>query len=538
MFRRNGILLCVIVIWIMAAVFIPGGATQRFAVPSAAAESEDMILLDIKMSVQPAALVEPGDVTLTFTIANNSYIDARSLYLSSLDGLLSEPIGQIDAGTSQTFVRQHSVTQNELDSGEIVYVISHNDPIRDDSKVNYTVKAAISRSDISPEAEFTRQFSSRTVSEGDTVTITYRIRNTGNVVLNSLRVRDELGDFTGRIERLEVGESRTLVSRVTVTEDCISSAGLTYGVEAYEDESYSKALEDAGIKIVNPSLVGRFSAGYSAFSANSADVVLVLNNEGNAAYREIRVSDDVNGGVIADGIELPVGAAPVEISAACPVRGDTSFRWRVSGICENGENVDFVTETLVLEAPVSENPANATAWAETSMPEIRRPGNVPVRIYIENAGDADIKDIVLSESVLGEIKNFAVVPAGGCIDREIVLNVQEDTEFLFSVNFTDAEGWQRSIECRPVTVEISADGVLPLGEEEKFIEFNGTSIKIGGSSLFAVLLIVGTAVLIALIIMLLIASRKARIEKQLRMAAVRRKKREAVGKAAQERKKK
>ncbi len=522
----------------MAAVFIPGGATRRFAVPSASAEEAAEVLLDIKMSVQPAALVEPGDVTLTFTIANESGTDAQNLYLSSLDGLHSESIGQIDAGASQTFVRQHSVTPSELDSGEIVYVVSHNDPIRDDSKVNYTVRAAITRSEINPEAEFTRQFSSKTVSVGGTVTITYRIRNTGNVVLDSLRVRDELGDFTGRIERLEVGESRTLVSRVTVSEDCMSSASLTYGVEAYEDESYSKALEDVAVKISKPALVGRFSAGYSAFSANSADVVLVLSNEGNADYRNISVIDDINGGVIADGIVIPAGADPVEISVSSPVRGDTSFRWRINGDCETGDIVDFVTDTLLLEEVRSENPADVSAWVETSMPKIRRAGDVPLRVYIENAGDADITDITLTESLLGEVKNFAVIPSGGSIDREIVLDVQEDIEYAFSVNYTDTEGFIRTIECAPVAVDISPDGVLPLGEKPSFIEFNGTSIKIGGSSLFAVLLIVGIVVLLALVIMLLIASRKARIEKQLRMAAVRRKKREAGGKAAQERKKK
>ena len=167
-----------------------------------------------------------------------------------------------------------------------------------------------------------------------------------------------------------------------------------------------------------------------------------------------------------------------------------------------------------------------------------RAGDVPLRVYIENAGDADITDITLEEGTLGEIKQFAVIPSGGSIDREIVMNVQEDIEYSFSVNYTDAEGFVRTIECAPIAVDISPDGVLPLGQEPSFIEFNGTSIKIGGSSLFAVLLIVGIVVLLALVVMLLIASRKARIEKQIRMAAVRRKKREAGGKPAQERKKK
>ena len=522
----------------MAAVLMPFGGAQRFAMPSAIAEDDNMILLDVRVSVQPASIVEPGDVTLLFTIDNNSDADAQNLYFSSLDGLLSESIGRIEAGSSHSFSRLHSVTQAELDSGEIVYVISHDDPMRADGKVNYTVKAAITRSDVNSEAEFTRRFSSDSAEAGGAVTITYCVRNTGNVALNSLRVRDELGDFTGRIERLEVGESRTLVSRVIVTGDCVSKASLSYGVEAYEDEAHIITLDDAPISLANPAVNSSFSAGYSAFSSDSADVVLILSNDGSVSYRDIVVTDDVNGGIIADGIELLPGADPVEISISSPIRGDSQFRWRVSGVCDTGKKLDYTTETLELKARTHENPADATALVETSMPKIRRPGDVAVRVYIENAGDADITDIVLRENSLGKVKEFAVIPAGGFIDREIAVNVVEDSEFSFCVDFTDADGWQRTLECAPLGVSIASDGVLPLGQEPSFIEFNGSSIKIGGSSLFAALLIVGAAVLVALVIMLLVASRRARIEKQIRQAAVRRKKRAGAGKAAQERKKK
>lgn len=534
MLRRNGILFLLIALCIMSAVFLANGETRCFAMPSALAEEEGgMVLLDIKMTVQPDALVEPGDVTLAFTITNESDTDAQNLYLSSLDGLLSEPLGRIAAGESRTFVRTHSVSKSELDSGEIVYILSHNDPIRDDGKINYTVRAAISQSEVNAQAEFTRSFSSKTAAEGDTITIRYCIRNTGNVVLNSLRVRDELGDFTGRIDRLEVGESRTLISRVTITESCVSSATLSYGVEAYEDEAGSISLEDVSIEVVQPDLESRFSVDYSAFSANTAEVVLTLSNNGSMAYHDLRIIDDIYGGVIADGIELPVGSDSVEISASCPVRGDASFRWRIIG-----DDLDLATDTLVLKACQSENIASVTAWVEAVTPRIRRAGDVSLRIHIENTGDADIVNLALSEAEEGEVRKFAVIPASGTIEREITMNIQQDSTLQFSLRFTDADGWQRTLECPPVTVEIAPDGALPLGQSSGFIEFNGASIKIGGSSLFAVLLIVGAAVLAVLIVLLLIASRRARLEKQLRMAEVRRKKREAAAKNAQDRKRK
>ena len=44
-------------------------------------------ILDISFSVSPAELVDPGAVTLTFTITNTSDYDAENVYISSADGL-------------------------------------------------------------------------------------------------------------------------------------------------------------------------------------------------------------------------------------------------------------------------------------------------------------------------------------------------------------------------------------------------------------------------------------------------------------------
>ena len=524
--RALALLLC-----LLAAMFAPLPAAGGFAMPAAQAEEASQ-LLRITLAARPEELVEPGDVTLNLTLENISSRDAQNVYLSSSDGLLSEPIGQIGAGQSQTLTRSHSVTQAELDAGVISYIISHDDPDEAGRKVNYTVQASIHKSDLYPEAEFTRQFSSRYVAPGGTVTITYRIRNTGNVVLTSLRVQDELGDFTGRVDRLDVGESRMLVSRVTLTEADTSLATLTYDVEALEGQSFVTTLTEAPIRMAYAQIDAELSVNFSAFSTNTADVVLLLTNLGNVDYRNIRVIDDIYGGVIADNVIVPSGVAdPVEISCSYPVRGGEGFRWRVTGINEAGGSIDLVTETVTLEPREIVFPAEITMRVEALTPKIRKAGEVPVRIRIENAGDADVTDIMLSEAALGEVYNFAIIPAGGSIEREFTMNVQEDTEFSFSILYTDVTGWQRSLACAPVTVEISADGVLPADAGEPFIEFTGDSIKVVGSSLFAVLLIVGAAVLLVLIIILLVASRKARMEKRVRIVVEKQRKKEGSAKA-------
>ena len=93
---------------------------------SAAAQTDgEQHALDIQFTVKPAEMVAPGDTTMTFVIANPTDQDIQNVYLSSADGLLSEPIGAIGAGETQTLVRPHTVTQQELDAGAIRYVVSH-----------------------------------------------------------------------------------------------------------------------------------------------------------------------------------------------------------------------------------------------------------------------------------------------------------------------------------------------------------------------------------------------------------------------------
>lgn len=519
---------CLALLCVFCAMLILSGRTGAL-MPTATAE-EKAELLHISLSAQPEELVEPGEVTLTLLIENTSGQDAQNVYLSSSDGLLSEPIGQISAGDKQTLSRPHSVSQAELDAGFISYIISHDDPRVESNKVNYTVSAAIHQSDLHPYAEFTRQFSTRYVPAGGSVTITYRIRNTGNVALSSLLVQDELGDFTGRIDRLEAGESRALVSRVTLNETSNSIATLSYDVEALENQSFVTTLGESPVRIAYGQIDGELSASYSAFSTNTADVVLLLTNLGNVDYTDIRITDDIYGGVIADNMVLPSGVAdPVEVSGTYPVRDDAGFRWRVTGMSEAGDKIDFVTQTVTLEPKEIFYPAEVTLQAQVLTPKIRRAGSVPVLIRIENPGDADATDLTLSEASLGQLHSFAIIPAGGAIERKLLLSVKEDSQFSFSLRFTDATGRERDVSAQPVSVEISADGVTPEGAAQPFFDFSGNSIKIGGSSIFAVLLIIGCAVLLVLIVVLLVVSHRARMEKQLRIAAEkqRRKKEEA-----------
>ena len=100
-------------------------ALWALALSDSLAENASQQALFIDFTVQPAMMVAPGDISMTFLIENRSNRPVQNIYLASADGLLSEPIGQLGAGESQTLVRPHAVTQEELDAGQVVYTSSH-----------------------------------------------------------------------------------------------------------------------------------------------------------------------------------------------------------------------------------------------------------------------------------------------------------------------------------------------------------------------------------------------------------------------------
>jgi len=522
--RCSGILLCIIMAIILPTAWVVGSV-----LPTALADGE-RTQLDIHMTAKPDHMVEPGDVMLNFTIKNTSISDAANVYLSSADGLLSEPVGHISSGETQSFNRQHAASQEELDAGEITYIISHDDPSDPDSKVNYTISAVIRRSDALPEVEFTRQFSSLLVEENGTLTITYRVRNIGNVPLVNMRIQDTLGDYTGKIERLEVGESRTLISRAIIKEDTVSSATLDYGADGNPDEIHTQSLADATISIAHSGLESSYSVGPSAFNPGVADVVLSLNNTGNTDINNICIYDEIYGGIIADSLHLPVGSGPLEVVFSYPIREEMNFRWHVSAVDISGKAMEFTTETLTYGTEDKLDASVLRIDTTIHTPKIRRSGNIKLTVRIANPGGTDVQDVVLSEASLGELRTFAVIPADDSVMREFSYYISEDTVYNFSISYINANGQLQNVTAAPVGVAIAPDGVLPEGTKPAFIEFTGKSIKIGGSSTFAVLLIAGFAVLLVLIIMLLIASRRARIQRQLRIAAEKQRRKEEMGK--------
>ena len=475
-------------------------------------------MLSIDFTVQPSEMVAPGEITMTFVIHNRGSRAVQNIYLTSEDGLLSEPLGQLKAGESQTLVRPHTVTQEELDAGAVYYTISHDPENPGGEKVVYNLSAAIVKGEQQPSVSFTRQLSSDHVVRGGQVTITYKLANTGNVPLNSLRIRDTLGDFTGRLERLGVGETKTFISRVTLNTAAQSLPELQYAIPSGKE--YVLTLQAAPISLANSALNISFSVGQAVFNRDTADAILILTNEGNVGYTGITVVDDVYGGVIADAISLPVGGKSVEISHTYPLRGEGEYRWRITGMNGAGEKLDMRTNTLTVADTSVGAASEILLEAGTNTPKINRAGRVTFDFTITNTGGAMARDALLYELERGEIRRLAVLPPGAPTRCSVSYEVSADADFIFCLAYADAQGHQRVDSYTPIRVEIAPDGVDPEREEETGPGLRGESIKPGNSSAtFIVLLIIAGAALTVMFTILAVTSIRARRDRFRRVAA-------------------
>ena len=522
---------------LLAALALALLCAGGFAMPSARAEGTEPTqpplrhVLDIRFSVSPAALVEPGAVTLTFTIANTSEYDAENVYISSSDGLRTEPLGQIEAGDSRTFSRAHDVTEAELEAGRITYIFSHDGVAGDPDTVNYTVDCPIERAIARGEVEFTRQFSAAYARPGDVVTITYRVRNAGNVPIADLRVDDAPGEYSGRADRLDVGETRLFTSRVSVEDVTTSAPRLRYTVPAEGGGEREVTLSEARILLADEQLTATLALDReTARVGETVTATLTVMSLGNVSFYDLAVYDESFGGLVADSLEMEPGTQTLTIPLQYPVRGDATYQLRVRALSSSGAVIETLTEPVSLRALPAESGADISIYAEAVYPQIAAAGEVPVDVYILNEGGESARDAVLSELSTGtQLRAFDFLAARFTTHRRVYVPVSQTGELTFSVRYVNAAGVACTVESPPVLVEIARGGQR-LDQIEESAPYSGQSVKISENPTFLFMLGGAALLLIALAVALLITSRKQRRQRREKLEKQRRQRQEELGK--------
>lgn len=500
--------------------------TPRFAASAFAEENAPS--LEISVAAEPDALVSPDEITLTFALTNESRELLEAVSLTSADALLVEPIGNLEPGASAVYSRSHLLTQEELDNGQVEYIITC---VCGSEHFSYPVSAAIEKLDAEPEVEFLRTVSGTQVTADGSATIVYEIHNVGNVPIGAISVNDPLGGFDSRLELLGVGESKVFLQHAAITEDAVSAPVLTYSTAGGED-FYTVRLDELPVTVGFGMLDAYITAGRSLFSHDTSEVVLTLINSGTVDYRNITVYDDIYGGVIADSVSVPAGSEPVEIEHSYPIREDSSYRWRIVGQTSAGDQIDFITNTASVYLDAEGDSPLLSLKAVTAMPEISRAGFVPVRLELTNIGSAMAGQVVIREQSGGKVCELAVVPLGEPTVREILYEVTQSSSLVFTAAYVDSYGQERIAASEPVAVTICRGGQTPAIDDRGNTLYSGIATQIRNPRLFIALLILCVAALLVMIVVLLVNARRLRKQRRARASARKQRIKEEMAKTA------
>lgn len=478
-------------------------------------------ILDISLEVTPAELVESGDVTLSFVIRNDSGYDAAELYLVSTNGRHSESLGDLPAGETRTYTRTYTVSDDELGEGKLSFTISHEDIVPDGVPVEYTLDVLINRIDAAPGLEFTRQLSARSVTAGSGVLLTYRVHNAGNVPVTDIALSDTLGGFTGRIDILAPGASKVFSSRITVNEDVVSKPAVSYNAGG---ETHIIELDGAPITVVEPVITTALTIDrQSAAPGDTVNGVITIAAAGSD-FTDITVTDDVNHQIIADTLELSEGET-LTVTCTWPVRENTDFRIRVDAVSKTGEKLTVSSNTAVIALDELEPYTELAVSANAQSPRLNAKGGARILIAITNTGTVPARNVTLSEAGMGVLRTFDFIPEGEPTVKTVLVDVQRDSEFVFTVEYTGDDGETVSAVSAPVAISITPDGDDPVTADER----NGIVsdlYELRDSSAFYWMLGGGVAVLLVLVILLIVSHDRERRERKLRMEMGKQRRRE------------
>lgn len=309
-----------------------------------------------------------------------------------------------------------------------------------------------------PEIGFSRDFSSKYVEYGNTVALSYTIRNNGSLPIENIEVNDKLIGEVGWVERLEPGERKVLNVRVKITKTSVSEPSIAFdcaGVH-YSEERPSEKIYLADVKL---------RAELNADKANVAPQEVVtlrlrLVNDGNVNLYGLRAEESVLGeigslvSVLAPGDECVV-------TRTVQMKSTGTFQFSVVGSSDAGGTFSVLSnEMSVLVTPVASE-IRMTLEAEADRTELDGPGNVNFSLRVINQCTLELRNVLLSEETQGEIRNLMFVPSGEMPTIVQSYEVRESGTYRFAARVTDSAGDELTVYSEPIEITVLTDSSSP-----------------------------------------------------------------------------
>lgn len=387
----------------------------------------------------PADFTEPGTALLSVTVHNTSDKLIENMRITQDANKEGEKIGSVEPGETVHFSCSVQITKKMLDAGKVNLLITYK---TGNKNHKMQVSAKVTRVENIASASLTSRIYKTALYAGESTQAEYRLVNTGAIAIENAIVTDPAFHFTSSAVTLAPGEEKVFYASYAFFESAISSPRADF-VSSESRNPYVVHATSAAIHAVDDNLA--FTVEPDSVSVNyggRAHFSVTIKNNGLLSYTDLTVTAENLGAFPAAGVRLNPGASASIQLETPPVTFSGTYPIVVSMREAGGSERSFPAGEMnvSVQESVQRNPLiYVTADAA---------GISPFTITVSGA-NRDLKNVVLSEKSLGDIKTFLVIKA----DSETVfspkLYVDKGEAFEFMLTWSE-DGETFSVSATPV----------------------------------------------------------------------------------------
>ena len=423
-------------------------ALLMLALCGAAAADADPIR--VSSLSEPQSVISEQDVSITIKIYNSSQTDMQEeITLFNPQGISVQKYSGLKGEQSVTYTGKWHVTQDQIEKGKISYYIQYViDTGSGPQKATRTVPVTIQTEEAAPQLTATYSVSPASAREGQSVTLSYTLSNTGNVELRNIVIKND-GVSKEELAQpsLSVGEKVTLTDTFTMgSKELVSKPSISYQAA---DSKKTLTISDMARKTITVAENG-LEASLSAKNAEDVypgeqvALTVALKNTGSQSYTGLTATLS-DGTVAFSGVELGAGASyekEIEWTAA----QNATLSVTVSGSDGGGEDVSVVSNEVSVTTQDASRALLLNVYADAAQSVIySEPAVVRFGVVVENVGETDAATLTITQAGT-TVAKIPSLPSGE--SRTVVFDVETSIagKFQFVVHGKDVDGNERTFE--------------------------------------------------------------------------------------------
>ncbi len=468
--------------------------------PSARADE-----INVTITATPTELAETGTVTFTFEIANyNADYPLLDLTITYEGTIYDVTQGQEvpPSGTLKNIVLPLTINESQLGK-PITFTLSwtrNGEPMTQD--VTYTVQRAEN-----PVIEITRTADKQNAKPGETVKLTYVVKNSTKFDMTDITLIDENISDNAILQLNTLRASGTYsidYSYIMGEESVVSAPFATYTVNG-KTKTFTSA-DSLPLTMVLIQLNMNVEMGTPTI--NGVNFTFDIENTGSQTISDIQVADERANLVNEELFSLEPGESHTLSYLVVPLMSEPlrNVSFKLTGTDPFGEAYTLQTQNPYEVYPfIDESQINVTLAAETVTQWTAETGKVTARITIVNHSTVELTNVTVLETSIGVVKTYETLAAGETtFDQEIDLGSPKNLSF--TVKGYDPTGTNRVLaSClMPVAYGTSTEevaAVTPVPDNGNMGLFNTLS-----SAITKILIVLGLLMVLSFVVLVVLTA--------------------------------